>query len=113
MNFIKAGALRLGLYRQEASRRGDDDPMEIWKAPIVLDASCPDTLAQSYIETKLPYSRAGAVADLAEERKIEKYTNSGCRVLLYPCSYIDFWSHGEEVIHVCETSGPQSQAVYR
>ena len=43
--------------------------------PIVWDATCPDTLARSY--RCQATSRAGAVADLAEERKSVKYTCLG------------------------------------
>ena len=48
-----------------------------WKngKPIVWDATCPDTLARSY--RCQATNRAGAVADLAEERKSVKYTCLG------------------------------------
>ena len=47
-----------------------------WKngKPIVWDPTCPDTLAWSYCHQAT--IRAGAVADLAEERKTDKYRYS-------------------------------------
>ena len=43
--------------------------------PLVWDATCPDTLAISYRSQAT--SSAGAVADLAEGRKAEKYSSLG------------------------------------
>ena len=43
--------------------------------PLVWDATCPDTLVVSYHSQAT--SSAGAVADLAEGRKAEKYSSLG------------------------------------
>ena len=53
-------------------RRADRVKIIPWKngKPTELDASCPDTLAQSYHCHSTTI--AGAVADLAEERKLAK-----------------------------------------
>ena len=48
-----------------------------WKngKPLVWDATCPDTLALSY--RSQANSSAGAVADLAEGTKADKYSSLG------------------------------------
>ena len=43
--------------------------------PILWDATCPDALARSYRHQAT--IRAGTVADLAEERKTDKYSSLG------------------------------------
>ena len=65
-----------GLVRTDG-KRPDGVTMIPWRngKPIVWDATCPDTLARSY--RCQATSRAGAVADLAEERKSVKYTCLG------------------------------------
>ena len=57
-------------------KRPDGVTMIPWKngKPIVWDPTCPDTLAWSYRHQAT--IRAGAVADLAEERKTDKYRYS-------------------------------------
>ena len=45
------------------------------EGPIVWNTTCPDTLARSYHHQAT--IRAGAVADLAEERKTDKYSSLG------------------------------------
>ena len=65
-----------GLVRKDG-KSPDGVTMIPWKngKPLVWDVTCPDTLAQSYRHQAT--SKAGAVADLAEERKIDKYGNLG------------------------------------
>ena len=55
-------------------KRPDGVTMIPWKngRPLVLDATCPDTFAPSY--HCYATSSAGAVATLAEERKVYKYS---------------------------------------
>ena len=55
----------------------DGVTMILWKngRPVVWDATCPDTFAPSYCYQAT--SRAGVVADLAEEKKTVKYTSLG------------------------------------
>jgi len=45
------------------------------EGPIVWNTTCPDALARSYHHQAT--IRAGAVADLAEERKTDKYSSLG------------------------------------
>ena len=78
---------------------------------LVWDATCLDTLAQSYQNQAT--SRAGVMVDLAEERKIEKYSNLGAGYSFTPVAMKTFGSIGKKVIHVCERTGPHSQEVYR
>ena len=54
----------------------------------VWDATCPDTLAISYRSQATSTSSAGAVADLAEGRKADKYSMEfGGWLLFHPCSH--------------------------
>ena len=57
-------------------KRPDGVTMILWKngRPVVWDATCPGTFAPSYCYQAT--SRAGAVADLAEEKTV-KYTSLG------------------------------------
>jgi len=63
-----------GLHRSDG-KRPDGVTMIPWKCgkPLVWDATCPDTLALSYRGAAC--SGAGAVAAMAEERKVSKYAN--------------------------------------
>ena len=65
-----------GLARTDG-KRPDGVTMIPWQngKPLVWDATCPDTLAVSYRSQAT--SSAGAVADLAEGRKAEKYSSLG------------------------------------
>ena len=65
-----------GLVRTDG-KRPDGVTMIPWKngKPIVWEATCPDTLARSYRHQAT--IRTGAVADLAEERKTDKYSSLG------------------------------------
>ena len=61
-----------GLSRSDG-KRPDGLTMVPWKSgkPMIWDATCPDTLAQSYCS--LATSGTGAVAEKAEEKKLAKY----------------------------------------
>ena len=61
-----------GLARSDG-KRPDGVTMLPWKCgrPLIWDATCSDTFAKSYLHVAT--NRPGAVADLAESRKIEMY----------------------------------------
>ena len=63
-----------GLFRSDG-KRPDGAPIVPWKGGKVLiwDATCLDTLAPSHL--RLAVREAGAVADDAEFRKTQKYSN--------------------------------------
>ena len=58
---------------RQAPRRGHDGPVEGVASLLLWDATCPDTFAPSYLAAAT--SEAGAVANLAEERKLAKYSS--------------------------------------
>ena len=61
-----------GLARSDG-KRPDGVTMLPWKCgrPLIWDATCSDTFVKSYLHVAT--NRPGAVADLAESRKIEMY----------------------------------------
>ena len=63
-----------GIFRSDG-KRPDGITVVPWKSGklLVWDATCPDTYAPSYASSAT--SEAGAVAAMAEERKISKYSN--------------------------------------
>ena len=70
-----------------------------WKSgrPLVWDATCSDTFAPSYVS--LAASRAGAVAEMAENRKSAKYTHLQSTHLFVPISAKTSGVFGEESLH--------------
>ena len=83
-----------GLVRTDG-KRPDGMTRIPWKngKALVWDATCPDTLAQSYRHQAT--SRAGAVADLAEEKKIDKYTSLGSEYSFTPVAIETFGAMGK------------------
>jgi len=61
----------------------------------VWDVTCPDTLARSYHHQAT--IRAGAVADLAEERKTDKYSSLGAGYSFTPVAIETLGAMGKRV----------------
>ena len=80
-------------------KRPDGVTMMIpWKngKPLVWDATCPDTLALFYRSQAT--SSAGAVADLAEGRKAEKYCSLGLGYSFAPITIETFRAMGKNTL---------------
>ena len=92
MYSIKAGAT--SLVRNDR-KHPDGVTMIPWKnrKPIVWDATCPDTLARSYRHPATV--KAGAVADLPEERKTDKYSSLGAGYSFTPVAIETFGAMGK------------------
>ena len=69
--------------------------MILWKEgkPLVWDVTCPDTLALSYRAQAT--SSAGAVADLAEGRRVDKYSSLGVGYYFTPIAIETFGAMGK------------------
>ena len=83
-----------------------------WKngKALVQDTTCPDTLAWSYrcYATKT----AGAVADLAEERKSAKYTSLGPGYSFTPVAIDTLGAIGKKSLAFFEGAGSQGEIMY-
>ena len=84
-----------GLVRTDG-KRPDGVTMIPWKngKPLVWDATCPDTFAPSYRYQAT--SRAGVVADLAEEKKTVKYTSLGAGYSFTPVTIESLGAMGKK-----------------
>ena len=81
---------------------GDHGPMEEGK-PLVWDATCPDTLTLSYRAQAT--SSAGAVADLAEGRKVDKYSSLGDGYSSTPIAIETFGTMGKSSLSFLKELG--------
>ena len=84
-----------GLVRTDG-KRPDGVTMIPWKngKPLVWDATCPDTLAISYRSQAT--SSAGAVADLTECRKADKYSSLGVGYSFTPVAFETLGAMGKK-----------------
>ena len=76
-----------------------------WKKgkPLVWDATCPDTLALSYHSQAT--SSAGAVADLAEGKKADKYSSLGVGYSFTPIAIETFGAMGKKTLSLLKELG--------
>ena len=85
-----------GLDRGDG-KRPDGATIIPWKSGkyLVWDVTCPDTFAPSYVSSAT--SQAGAVASLAEEKKVSKYSYLNSTHLFTPVAVGNircFWANG-------------------
>ena len=93
-----------GLARTDG-KRPDGVTMIPWKncKPLVWDATCPDTLALSYRSQAT--SSAGAVADLAEGKKADKYSSLGVGYSFAPIAIETFGAMGKNTLSFLKELG--------
>ena len=95
-----------GLYRSDG-KRPDGVSIVPWKCGqlLVWDATCPDT----YLST-IAAHQVGAVAQQAEDRKMQKYKHLGLMLLFHSSGNRDKWSFWTKDNRVPERVGASFEA---
>ena len=98
-----------GLYRSDG-KRPDGVLIVPWKCGqlLVWDATCLDTFAPSY--STIAAHQVGAVAQQAEDRKMQKYKHLGLMLLFHSSGNRDKWSFWTKDNRVPERVGASIEA---
>ena len=86
-------------------KRPDGKTLIPWSSgkPLVWDVTVVDTVAESYVAASS--RNAGAASELAETKKIAKYSNLGTHYIFAPLAFETFGVWGEEAGRIISTFG--------